>query len=75
MHTYKTMVYYLPFLCKTNNILLIIKSLDSSRSRGHDNILIKMIKICPEFITILLKTIFEESLKNIYISTNMEKLM
>ena len=54
-------------------VVLSQTSFISSRSRVYDNILIKMIKICPEFITILLKTIFEESLKNIYISTNMEK--
>ena len=44
-------------------IFLIIKSLDSSKSHGHDNISIKMIKICSESVTIPLKILFEESLK------------
>ena len=63
-----------PLLYKTNNrinsfcvtnkdILSIIKSLDSSKPHGYDNISIKMIKICRESITIPLKIIFAESLK------------
>ena len=63
-----------PLLYKTNNrinsfcvtnkdILSIIKSLDSSKTHGYDNISIKMIKICRESITIPLKIIFAESLK------------
>ena len=63
-----------PFLNETNirinycrvtnkDILSIIKSLDSSKSHGYDNISIKMIKICSESVTIPLKIIFEESLK------------
>ena len=44
-------------------IFLIIKSLDSGKSHGHDNISIKMIKICSESVTISLKILFEESLK------------
>ena len=61
-------------LCKTNtrinycrvtnnDILSIIKSLDSSKSHGCDNISIQMIKICRESVPIPLKIIFEESLK------------
>ena len=45
------------------DILSIIKSLDSSKPHGCDNISIKMIKICSESVTIPLKIIFEESLK------------
>ena len=49
--------------CVTNeNILAIIKSLDSSKSRGYHHISIKMIKICSESVTIPLKIIFEELL-------------
>ena len=72
-----------PFLYKTNtrinsfcvtnkDVLSIIKSLDSSKSYGYDNISIKMIKLCSESVTISLKVIFEESLKKEY-SRNMEK--
>ena len=39
-----------------------IKTLDSSKAQGWDNISMKMIKICGESITVPLKTIFEESL-------------
>ena len=63
-----------PFLHRTNaritsfyvtkeDILLIIKNLDSSKAHGWDNISIKMIKICGESITVPLKIIFEQSLK------------
>ena len=45
------------------DILLIRKNLDSSRAHGWDNISIKMIKICGESITVPLKIIFEQSLK------------
>ena len=44
-------------------MLLIIKNLDSSKAHGWDNISIKMIKICGESITVPLKIIFEQSLK------------
>ena len=63
-----------PFLHRTNaritsfyvtkeDILLIIKNLDSSKAHGWDNISIKMIKICGESITVPLKIKFEQSLK------------
>ena len=45
------------------DILLIIKTLDSSKADGWGNISIKRIKICGESITVLLKIIFEQSLK------------
>ena len=41
----------------------MIKSLNSSKSYGYDNISIKMIKICSELVTTPLKVIFKESLK------------
>ena len=63
-----------PFLHRTNaritlfyvteeDMLLIIKNLDSSKAHGWDNISIKMIKICGESITVPLTIIFEQSLK------------
>ena len=45
------------------DILLIIKTLDSSKADGWGNISIKRIKICGESTTVLLKIIFEQSLK------------
>ena len=44
--------------------LLIIKSLDPTKAHGCDNLSVRMIKICNESITIPLKIIFTESLKN-----------
>ena len=41
----------------------MIKTLDSSKAHGWGNISIKMIKICGESITVPLKIIFEQSLK------------
>ena len=63
-----------PFLLRTSaritsfhvtkeDVLLIIKTLNSSKARGWDNISIKMIKICGESITFLLKIISKQSLK------------
>ena len=45
------------------DILIMIKTLDSSKAYGWDNISIKMIKICGKSITVPLKIIFEQSLK------------
>ena len=42
---------------------LIIKKLDRAKTHGCDNISIKMIKICSESLTVPLKIIFEQSLK------------
>ena len=56
-------------------MLSIIKSLDSSKSPGCDNISIKMIKICSESVTITLKIIFEESLKKHYFQKYGKKLI
>ena len=46
-----------------NNNLSIIKSLHSTKAHGCDNLPIKMIQICKEVITIPLKRIFDQSLK------------
>ena len=81
-----TYIRHITYLYKTNNrinsfrvtnkdILSIIKSLVSSKSHGCDNISIKMIKICSELVTILLKTVFEESLKKGIFPEIWKKLM
>ena len=73
-----------PFIYKTNtrihcfcvtskDILSIINSLNSSKVHGYDNTTIKMIKICNESVTLLLKIIFEESLKKRNFPRHMEK--
>ena len=41
----------------------MIKTLDSSKAHGWGNISIKTIKICDKSITVPLKIIFEQSLK------------
>ena len=45
------------------DISLIIKNLDPAKAHDCDNISIKMIKICSESLTVPLKIIFEQSLK------------
>ena len=44
-------------------ISLIIKNLDPAKAHGSDNISIKMIKVCSEILTVPLRPIFEQSLK------------
>ena len=62
------------FSCRTNaritsfditneDISLIIKNLDPAKAHGCDNTSIKMIKTCSESLTVPLKKIFEQSLK------------
>ena len=63
---YKTNTGIRFFRVTNKDILSIIKSLDSTKSHGYDNISIKMIKICSESVAIPLKIIFEESLKREY---------
>ena len=64
---YKTNTRINSFPVTNRDILSIIKSLNSSKSHGYDNILIKVIKICNESVTIALNIIiFEESLKKEY---------
>ena len=45
-------------------IISIIKSLNSNKAHGYDNLSIRMIKICEESISLPLKIIFETSLKH-----------
>ena len=60
---YKTSTRINSFRVTRKDIISIIKSLDSRKSHGYDDISMKMIKICGESVTIPLKIIFEESLK------------
>ena len=50
------------FKVTESDILSIIKSLDSTKAHGYDNLSIRMIKMCSESITLSLKIIFQESL-------------
>ena len=56
---YKTNTRINSFCVTNKDILSIIKSRDSKKSHGFDNISIKMVKICSESVTIPLKIIFE----------------
>ena len=51
------------FKVTESNVLSIMKSLDSSKAHGCDNLSIRMIKMCSESITLPLKIIFRASLK------------
>ena len=46
------------------DMLLIIKPLDPTNAHGCDNLSVRIIKISNESITIPLRIIFKESLKN-----------
>ena len=48
---------------KTIYFVLVINSLDSTKSHDFDNVSVIIAKFCKESITIPLKIIFEESLK------------
>ena len=61
------------FKVTESDILSIIKSLDSTKAHGYDNLSIRMIKMCSESITLSLKIIFQESLKREKISRNLGK--
>ena len=45
-----------------SDAIKLIKALDISKAHGHDVILVKMIKICADSLTHLLKLIFQNSL-------------
>ena len=51
------------FKVTESDILSIIKSLDSTKAHGYDNLSIRMIKMCSESITLSLKIILQESLE------------
>ena len=57
----------------TDEEILIIKNLDPAKAHSCDNISITIIKFCSESLTILLKIIFEQSLKEGKVSSNLEK--
>ena len=59
-HTKQTQEW---ILVTESDILSIIKSLDSTKAHGSDNLSIRMKKMCTESITLPLKIIFPESLK------------
>ena len=60
---YKTNTRINSFRVTNKDIQSTIKSLESGKSHGCDNISIKMIKICSEPVTVPLEIIYEESLK------------
>ena len=61
--SYRTNARITSFHVTKEGVLLMIKTLDSSKAHGCGNISIKMIKICGESITVPLKIIFEQSLR------------
>ena len=73
--TYRTNKKLNSLRISEQDILLIIKALDSSKAHGYGNLSIKMIKFCEESITIPLKIIFEESLKCGVFPETWKKLM
>ena len=63
MFSYRTNARITSFDITDEDISLIIKNLDPAKAHDCDNISIKMIKICSESLTVPLKIIFEQSLK------------
>ena len=59
-YSYKTNTRINPFKVTESDILSIIKSLDSTRAHGYDNLSIRMIKMYSESITLSLKIVFQE---------------
>ena len=51
-----------------HDILSIIRSLNSNKAHGWDDISIRMVKMCDESIAYPLKIIFENALKSGYLS-------
>ena len=81
MYTYKNASNLPYFSYRTNSrissfhttekdILLTKKSLYPPKAHRYDNLSVRMIKICNESITISLKIIFKESLKEIWKRAN-----
>lgn len=62
--SYRTNTRINTFHGTKKDILLVIKSLDSSKSHGYDDLSVKMIKICSASVTVPLKIIFEQSLND-----------
>ena len=70
-YSYKTNTRMDSFKVTESDILSIIKSLDSTKAHGCDNLSVRMIKMCSESITLPLKIILIA--KKGKISRNMEK--
>ena len=63
MFSYKANARIASFDITEEDISLMIKNLDPAKAHGCDNISIKMIKISYESLTVPLKIVFEQSLK------------
>ena len=63
LFSYKVRARTTSFYFTEEDISLIIKKLDPAKPHGCGNISIKMIKICTESLTVLLRIILEQSLK------------
>ena len=63
LFSYRINVRITSFDFTEEDIALIIKNLDPPKAHGCDNISTKMIKICSESLTVPLRIIFEQSLK------------
>ena len=63
LFSYRTNARITSFDFTEEDISLIIKNLDPAKVHTCDNISIKMIKICSESLTLLLRIIFEQSVK------------
>ena len=63
LFSYRTSARITSFAITDEDISLIIKFFDPAKAHGCDNISIKMIKICSKSLTVPLKIIFEQSLK------------
>ena len=62
--SYRTNSKINSFHATENDILLILKSGNSTKAHGCENLSVRMIKICNESIIIPVKIIFDKSLKN-----------
>ena len=63
LFSYRTGSRIKSFHFTENDILAIIKTLDPCKAHCCDNTSIEMIKICSQSLILLLKTIFEHSIK------------
>ena len=59
LFSYRTNARITSFDFTEEDMSLIIKNLDLAKAHGCDNISTKMIKICSESLTVLLRIIFE----------------
>ena len=66
--SYKTNARINYFKITESDLLSMIKSLDSTKGDGYDNLSVRMIKVCSESITLPLKVTFQESVNTEKIS-------